>query len=140
MQTLITQRKFRLSLNLKNVFSITRRNVFKKRLKNKLFKNKKSLENWNQSFRLEIKEHEILFESINGTIQKNETFDNVSFFTLIVVKILHKIDYFAQHQRVKLFKTQIMKKLNNDVFSNVNRNDQFSQKTEIDDNSDEKKW
>ena len=27
-----------------------------------------------------------------------------------------------------------MKKLNNDVFSNVNKNDQFSQKTKIDEN------
>ena len=31
-----------------------------------------------------------------------------------------------------------MKRLSNDVFSNVNKNDQFSQKTKIDENFDKK--
>ena len=31
-----------------------------------------------------------------------------------------------------------MKKMSNDVFSNANKNDQFSQKTKIDENSDKK--
>ena len=43
-----------------------------------------------------------------------------------------------QQQRVKLLNTQIMKKMNNDVFSNVNKNDQSSQKTKIDENSDKR--
>ena len=68
-QTLITQTKNRFSFNLKNVFSITRQKVFKKRLKKKLFKNKKSFEKLNQSFRFEIKKHEIFFESINKITQ-----------------------------------------------------------------------
>ena len=105
--------KIRFSFNLKNVFSITRQKVFKKRSKNKSFKNKESLENLNQSFRFEIKKHEIFFKSINEIIQKNEAFVNTLLFILIVVKILQKIDYFAQLQRVKLFNTQTLKKLNN---------------------------
>ena len=61
-QTLITRTKVRFSFNLKNVFSITRRRVFKKRSKDKSFKSKESFEKLNQSFRLEIKEHEILLK------------------------------------------------------------------------------
>ena len=78
------------------------------------------------------------FKSINKKISKNETFVNISLFILIVVKTLQKINYFAQQQRIKLFNTQIIQKLNNDIFSNVNKNDQFSQKTKIDENFDKK--
>ena len=137
-QTLITRMKIRFSFNLKNVFSITRRKVFKKRLKNKLFKNKKSFEDLNQLFRFEIKEHEIFFESRNKMIQEDKIFVNTSLFILIVVKILQKTNHLAQQQRIKLFNTQIMKRLDNNVFSNVNRNNQFSQKTIIDGNFDKK--
>ena len=80
--------KIRFSFNLKNVFSIARRKIFKKRSKDKLFKNKKSFENLNQSFRFEMKKLKILFESIIEIIQKNEAFVNASLFILIVVKIL----------------------------------------------------
>ena len=73
-------------------------------------------------------------------IQRDKTFVNVSLFILIAIKILQKTDYFAQQQRVKLFNTQIMKKLSKEVFSNVNRNYQFSQKTKIDENSYKEKW
>ena len=71
--------------------------------------------------------------------QKNEVFVNASLFILIVVKILQKTDYFVQQQRINLFNTQIMKRLNNDVFLNVNRNDQFLQKAKIDENSNKEK-
>ena len=57
----------------------------------------------------------------------------------MVVKILQKVNYFTQQQRIKLHNTQIMKKYHNDVFLNVYKNDQFSQKTKIDENSN-KKW
>ena len=88
--------KIRFSFSSKIVFSITRQKVFKKRSKNKSFNSKKWFENLNQSFRFEIKKHGILFNLINEIIQKNKTFVNVSFFILIVVKILQKTDYFAQ--------------------------------------------
>ena len=70
--------------------------------------------------------------------QKNETFVNASLFILIIVKILQEVDHFAQQQRIKLFNTQTMKRLNIDVFSNVNTNDQFLQRTKINENSEEK--
>ena len=38
-------------------------------------------------------------------IQKNAAFVNASLFTLILVKIMQKVDYFAQQHRVKLFNT-----------------------------------
>ena len=100
-------------------------------MKNKSFKNQESIENVNQSFRLEIEKHEIFFESINEIIQKNEAFVNVSLIILIVVQSLQKTDHFAQQQRIKLFNTQIIKRLNKVVFSNTNKNDQFSQKTKL---------
>ena len=137
-QTLFTRTRIRFSFSLKSVFSITRRKVLKKRLKNKSFKNKKSFEKLSQSFRLEIKEHEILFESINEMIQKNEIFVKILLSILIVVKILAKTNYFAQQQRIKLFNTQTIKRISNDVFLNVNKDDQFSQKTKIDKNFDKK--
>ena len=55
--------------------------------------------------------------------QKNEALVNVSLFILIGVKILQEIDYFTQQQRVKLFNTQTIKRFDNDVFLNVNRDD-----------------
>ena len=73
-------------------------------------------------------------------IQKNKTFVDTLLFNLIVVKILQKVDHFARQQRIKLLNTQIIKRLNNDVFSNVNKNDQFLQRTKIDENSDKRKW
>ena len=58
---------------------------------------------------------------------------------MIVVNILQKTDHFAHQQRIKLFNTQTIKKLNNDVFSYVNKNDQFfRKKTKIDENSNKK--
>ena len=59
---LIMQAKIRFLFNLKNFFSMTRRKAFKKRLKNRLLRSKKSFEKLNQSLRFEIKEHRILFK------------------------------------------------------------------------------
>ena len=67
-QTLITRIKIQFSFNLRSVFSMTQQKAFKKRSKDKLFKNKKSFETLNQSFHLEIIKHEILFKSTNKMI------------------------------------------------------------------------
>ena len=81
----------------------------------------------------------ILFKSINKIIPKNEIFVNVSLFILIVVKILQETDHITRQQRIKLLNTQIIKRMSNDVFSKINRNDnQFLQKTKIDKNSAKK--
>ena len=70
--------------------------------------------------------------------QENETFVNVSFFILIVVKRMQKTAHFARQQRIKLLNTQTLKKrLNNDVFAKVNKNKNDSQK--IDENFDKEK-
>ena len=50
-----------------------------------------------------------------------------------------KTDHFAQQQRIKLLNTQTMKRFNNDVFSNVNKKDQFLPKTKIDENFNKEK-
>ena len=130
-QTLITRIQIRFSFSLKSFFSITRQKVLKKSSKDKLFKSKKSFENLNQSFRFKSQEHEIFFESINEILQVNKVRVNTFLFILIVVKILQKSNHFAQQQRVKLLKTKTVKKLNNDVFSNANRINQFCRKRKL---------
>ena len=72
--SLITQKRFRFSFDWEDVFSMARRKILKKHSKDRSFNRKKLFENSNNSFRFEIKEQVILFESINKMIQENEAF------------------------------------------------------------------
>ena len=53
--SLIIQKRIRFLFDLKNVFSMTRRKISKKRSRNQSFKSKKLFEKLDNSFDLEIK-------------------------------------------------------------------------------------